>query len=310
MIHRESRHAGRLPGWVYWSLLGTTIAWAVGQTTRDQYLVTGWLFYIPSPLVALATLSIFAVAVRRRDWKIATCFLLLMLAPLYLVVGVENRWGNRSEPRSTSENSTLRVVHWNVFHGQLGWSVVRSLFEKKEADLILFSEAPSHVSPDEFPDHHVIREGALAAISRFPFSNVRDLSEGDRLLFAFTWELPSRDIHVLLADHPSSLRIHRDPLLKALVDDMLANDADMVFGDLNAPRRSIALSTLPDGYRHAYDVCGRGWSYSWPSPLTAFAIDHCICGPRVEPISYSLDSTLVSDHRMQVLDFRLLESKK
>jgi hypothetical protein len=295
-----------LLAWVSWAFVGMAIAWAVGQATRDRYLITAWLFYIPSPLVALGGLSAFGVAVRRRDWKWATCFLLLMLGPLYFVVGVENRFVNRDKPRSTGDNSaTLRVVHWNVYHGRLGWSVVRSLFEEKEADLILFSEAPHHISPDEFPDHHVIRDGALAAISRFPVSNVRDLSVGDRLLFAFTWELPSQDMNVLLADHPSSLRIHRDPLLKALLTDMLANDADIVFGDLNAPRRSLALSALPNGYRHAYDVCGRGWSYSWPSPLTAFAIDHCICGPRVEPISYVLDSTLVSDHRIQVLDLRV-----
>jgi vancomycin resistance protein VanJ len=90
-----------------------------------------------------------------------------------------------------------------------------------------------------------------------------------------------------------------------VVADMQALNPDLVLGDFNAPRRSRALDPLPQGYTHAYEAVGHGWAYSWPMPLPVLAIDQTILSDRIEPFSYALHSTIVSDHRMQVLDFRL-----
>jgi endonuclease/exonuclease/phosphatase family metal-dependent hydrolase len=75
-----------------------------------------------------------------------------------------------------------------------------------------------------------------------------------------------------------------------------------VLGDFNAVRRATQLQSLPEGYRHAYDAAGSGWSYTWPVPIPFLAIDHCLIGPRIQPIEYVL-GTAHSDHRWQRLDF-------
>lgn len=80
----------------------------------------------------------------------------------------------------------------------------------------------------------------------------------------------------------------------------------MSVGDFNAPRRSLAFSQLPTGFRHAYDAAGAGWSYTWPVPVSFLAIDQCIIGPRLKLVHYELQSTWMSDHRLQVVDFELL----
>ena len=67
----------------------------------------------------------------------------------------------------------------------------------------------------------------------------------------------------------------------------------------------LALDALPEGYHHAYDQAGSGWSYTWPIPCPVWAIDQCIVGPRVQPLRYTQRSTTSSDHRMQIFDFRL-----
>jgi hypothetical protein len=41
--------------------------------------------------------------------------------------------------------------------------------------------------------------------------------------------------------------------------------------------------------------------------LPVYAIDLCILGSRVIPARYSLASSFRSDHRMQVLDFSLVD---
>src|SRR5262249_21619073 len=103
---------------------------------------------------------------------------------------------------------------------------------------------------------------------------------------------------------PSSLAIERAPLLARVRGLIEEGRPDLVVGDFNAPRRSLGLSELPDGYAHAYDAAGTGWSYSWPVPIPLWAIDQCVVGPRVEALRYDLRSTAASDHRLQRLEFR------
>ena len=42
--------------------------------------------------------------------------------------------------------------------------------------------------------------------------------------------------------------------------------------------------------------------------IPVLAIDQCIAGPGIEPVRYRLDATLLSDHRMQVFDFQVIEN--
>jgi endonuclease/exonuclease/phosphatase (EEP) superfamily protein YafD len=93
--------------------------------------------------------------------------------------------------------------------------------------------------------------------------------------------------------------------LRRVAELVRAHRPDIVVGDFNAPRRSRVLSVLGDEYRHAYDVAGSGWSYTWPLPFPVYAIDQCIAGPRVEIVDYRIRSSVLSDHRRQVLDFVL-----
>ena len=97
----------------------------------------------------------------------------------------------------------------------------------------------------------------------------------------------------------------RHPLLERVLAMIGARVPDLVLGDFNAPRRSLALSRLPAGFRHAYDAAGSGWSATWPAALPLLAIDQTIVGPRLVVRRYTLRTTRISDHRLQLteLDF-------
>jgi len=105
----------------------------------------------------------------------------------------------------------------------------------------------------------------------------------------------------------SSPRVPRDPLLQRIVAMIESHDPDLVLGDFNSPRRSRALARLPAGFRHAYDASGTGWSSTWPARLPLLAIDQTIVGPRLAVRGYRLQTTRISDHRLQVteLDFEV-----
>jgi endonuclease/exonuclease/phosphatase (EEP) superfamily protein YafD len=244
----------------------------------------------------------------------------LLVWPLGQVLWVDNHWGQPARPASESANAQLRVLHWNVWHGQGGWERVLNLLDRERPDILILSEygGTNGAQTQDFlsqlgdrlgswggpkPEFHLT--GSLLVCSHLPIDRVNRItlpsSEGLQVDLRTSNGTPLR---LLALDLPSSLRRHRDPLLRQVKDVIVLQQPDLVLGDFNAVRRATQLRMLPAGYRHAYDAVGSGWSYTWPVPLPVLAIDHCMIGPQIQPIEYVL-GTGPSDHRWQRLDFCL-----
>lgn len=295
-------------------------AWIVGQVFRDTTLLTALCFYIPSPLVVLLLLGKGVWNCRKPRQAIRP--LLWMLLPLMATLFQENHWGHRALP--TGGIKTQRLVHWNIYGSYFGLTNILNTIEELDPDLIVLSEVPGVISNQKFqkryPDDYSIRRvGGMVIIARGRLTQetISPLPHGTVGLFS--WNNQGKQRRILIADLPSSILIARDPLLRELNQRLKQHQPDLVVGDLNSPRLSTQLCRLPRGYRHAYDVIGSGWSYTWPvrwpmespfrwhleSVLIAplWSLDHCIIGPNVKPLRYELQSTRYSDHRLQILEF-------
>jgi len=284
--------------------------WAVGQHVRDEFWLSALCFYLPSPLVAILLLGIAGAAARWGCRRTAVAAALWALAPALSVAVIENHWTSPAPPKSTG--CSLRLVHWNVARGRLGPTRVTDRLAATEADAYVVSEASgvqallafAHRLGGEFT---LVRIWGLAFLARGKLGIKQNLRlAGGGHAHTFLWLPPTGPpLKLLVVDLSSSVLAHRDPLLRRLRELIAAERPDIVVGDLNAPRRSLALASLPVGYHHAYDAAGSGWSYTWPAPFPLWAIDQCILGPRVRATRYTLRSTTASDHRMQILDFTL-----
>ena len=146
--------------------------------------------------------------------------------------------------------------------------------------------------------------GNMAIVARGTLGPFRPVSTPRIRAHLVSWEHDDRICRLLAVDMPSNLLTKRSPALQDLCGLIEQHQPDIVAGDFNAPRRSLALTRLPDGYAHAYDQAGAGWSYSWPTFVPVLGLDQCITGPGIVPVRYDLRSTRASDHRMQILDFR------
>ena len=305
---RASRE--RTPGWSWKLLPGAAvaawIAWCAGQVLRDRSWLSGMCFYMPSPVI-FATLVASGILVRRRSrWAALSC-LLLSLAPLLSAALVENRWAPAPAPAGAGDR-THRIVHWNVMSGLLGWDAIVERLAGLRADAYVLSEHPGEARLAELagrlgPGYHTVRFGLMAFVARGEVRENGWLARSAIRVQSLTWNPDGAALEVLAVDLDANVLVARDPLLRTLLEILESYRPDIVVGDFNAPRRSEALSRLPGGFRHAYDVAGSGWSYTWPMPLPVYAIDQCIVGARITPVSYDLVSTLRSDHRLQVLDF-------
>lgn len=284
----------------------------MGEVFRDQNLGTALLFYLPTPLVAawVGLSGAWMVLHARRG----TAFALIALSYVaWTWVGfVENRPGPEPLP-PTGDAPVYRAAHWNILSGKRGWTRAIAWLRQAEADIYLISETargrePRFLVKDFGPEHYVLKFERQAVVSPYPLSDLEPIVDTPSLqLWQFEWHLPERDLKVFMVDIGSDLMLVRDPLLRTINEHVEEKRPDLVIGDFNAPRRSLALSDLPRGYAHAYDAVGHGPSYTWPMPVPVLAIDHCLFHRALVPVAYELYGSKYSDHRLQVFDFRMAD---
>lgn len=277
--------------------------WAAGQCYQDLTWLSGLCFYCPSSVLAsgLAALSL----LQRKRIRAAICYALLAVPPLLCVLLVENHWIRPSTDDQSDTTTNLRVLHWNIARTVMGWEAQKQLIHSHDPGLIVLSETSADVLDSDFPGFQVLRVRDMLVASSGRMHVSGSLVPGGALdAVLVTCELPGRALRLIVADMTSNLNVHRDLYLQPFLQVIREQQPDLIVGDFNAPRLSRAFRNLPEGWRHAYDAAGAGWSSTWPVPVPVLAIDQCICGPRLTPVRYELRSTLLSDHRIQILDCR------
>ena len=318
----QLRYRSRFASFMRLLTMAVVVVWILGQIVRDRNWWTGLMFYVPTPaLVAWLLLHLACFKTGRRVYAA------LMILPLMSLFTVENHWLrpvspdlgfiSSAEPHDTHpsdaghETAPQRLVHWNLARGAMGWKEQWQHITNLHPDIIVLSEIPERFDQSLLNgfDVLVVDEMAVACHGRMIRSG--PLVKGGALLaYHVTCKLATGPLELMIADMSSNLSLPRDRYLQPFVSLLAERKIDVSVGDFNAPRRSLAFSQLPAGFQHAYDVSGAGWSYTWPVPIPFLAIDQCITGPRVEPLHYALDATMLSDHRLQLLEFRIRHSEK
>jgi endonuclease/exonuclease/phosphatase (EEP) superfamily protein YafD len=280
--------------------------WSTGQLLRDRWWLSGICFYLPSPVLATWLLALAGIALRTGQRRRAVLLSLLALPPVVFMLALENQWRRPATAQPAPAAGALRVVHWNVCRGALGWSRIRDRLVDERADLYVLSEASRNRCPlaelcaELGDDYTSVRESTLSAVARGEIKVDGWLVKEDRIKVAIVqWRPDDQWIKVMAVDLTAALRVHRQPQIRRLRALIAEHQPDLVVGDLNAPRRSLGLDQLPAGYAHAYRSAGAGSGYTWPVPLPVLAIDHLLHGERVAVHAYELDTNIASDHRLQ-----------
>jgi hypothetical protein len=291
---------------VPWIATTTFVVWSVGQLVRDRSFLCGLMFYAPSPILA-GVYSIAALVCWKLRSRQAWLYITLLLPQLFSIAIVENHWrvpANAANAGSVEPDQILTLVHWNLCRPVRRWSAQREIISSLHPDLIVLSEITDEIKDSDFPGYQVLRRKEMLIACRGTMTCSKSLIPGGALqCYLVECHLGYRSLRIMMADMTSNIGVWRDPFLRKLNEAMAEHQADILVGDLNSPRLSLALQDLPLGYRHAYDEAGAGWGYTWPVPAPCLAIDQCICGPKIHAVRYELRSTIQSDHRLQILEF-------
>jgi len=288
--------------------------WLIGQIFHERIWLTGLLFHIPSPVVWVALCVCALYCWYGRAGRAAIFCLLLALVPGVFVCFIENHIGDRGLQIRDNDRA-IRLVHWNVLCGNLGWDDVAATLRSSDAEIYCITESPNRQRLDAFVEslgdgYRKVCRSQMSMVGKGTFHDVKWLVQSDRLqVWSALWQSDTTSlgaIKIFFVDLASNPLLPRGARLQKLVELLVEHQPDVVVGDFNASRTSRLLQNLPDGFAHAYDAVGNGWSYSWPVPFPVYAIDQCMFGKRIKPLRYSLQASLHSDHRRQVFDFTIL----
>lgn len=281
--------------------------WLVGLFFRDATPLTGFLFYIPSALLFVLLICGGFYAFRAKQRVLGVFLLSLAVVPAFAVLRIENHLLTNQSRRT--DQQTLRLVHWNVFRGHLGWDGIQKELRLSRPDVCVLSEIPDAAAISSSligTGWSSLRFSNMAIMARGSLEEGRWLYQREGVeAYGAVWKSPQGVCRVMVIDLASSLSLPRAPRLLIVRKLMADWHPDIVVGDFNAPRLSNGLCPLPTGFVHAYEVVGTGWSYTWPMPFPVYSIDQCIVGKRILPVAYSLESSFRSDHRRQIFDFTI-----
>jgi hypothetical protein len=308
------------------------VMWLVGRIVSDRYLWSQFLLWIPTPIaIGLALLGLIAAfrpgrnptekLERRARWAIS---LLLLVAYL---VGIEHRF-LRTPPESPQG---LHIVHWNAWpDGDEPKELFLDQPLSLDPDIIILTDAwflPWWQQSREWVAEHggVARSiRPFTVISRIPLITARHLVSKDEIIIVLlefdATEQLGRTLRVYAVDMPSELKLVRLDLAKEARrllneverqfaidrDDSQSADTaipglapDLVIGDFNTTRESVAMRTMFPRMRHAFNEAGHGYGATFFRVCPLYHIDHVLLGDSILATRYDIIDPSVGRHRMQ-----------
>lgn len=285
------------------------VAWIVGWLGKDRSIFTIWFYFIPAP-VAAAGLVALLVALRGKGWPAARWFTKAALGLMLLkILLVDCAW-NRA---ATDHGATMRVVHWNAERGSRGVEKQFASLAGERADICVYSESPRKgdlrsLAQLQLGMPYLVDAAGMTLMSKYPCTPAETIELSNARGWVSRIATPQGPLDLVIVDiisHPLIDRFVPVQELTTWLDRHGTNVPVLVLGDFNTPRDSLSFERLRRRLRHGYEVAGSGWPYTWPVPLPVFAIDHAWFSPGVTMQRYRLRSTLLSDHRRQVMEIRL-----
>jgi vancomycin resistance protein VanJ len=302
------RHLTRGPE-ITWNAAGPVVAaaWLGGWLLKDRYPSLMWFYLIPAvPVVAFT--GYWWLSVRSRAPRLARWFTLAVLAiAAGKIVEEDFAWHPRRE------GGAMRVVHWNVARRFRKAPDVFNVLRGDRPDICMLSEAPRITNLYELGQSalglpYAASQQGMAIFSRWPFRSPRTVPISYGRAWVVRIATPQGPLDVMAFDLISNPVIDRFPPmdeLAAWAGRRRSGIPLLVLGDFNTCRDSLSFRQLRGELRNVYESAGRGWPYSWPVPLPLYAIDLAWASDDLHVVSHRFRTSLLSDHRRQVMDLDL-----
>lgn len=280
--------------------------WLAGWIVGEREAPWLWLYFIPAPVILVCGLiDLFVSRHDLRRWRTLPVLILTALAA-WKTAGFDSRWHPR---RVSSPDHAIRVVHWNIARAPFGYFSMFNQLRKDRPDLVILSEsAPGDFWPNR--RHSMLDlpfsfcDQGMAVLSRFAIEPQGTIPLPNARAWWARIALPDGPLDLVMCDLLSHPTLNRRAALEPLARWVGQHDSTiplLVVGDFNTPRDARSFEPLRAHLRHAYEIAGRGWPYTWPLPFPVYSLDHAWVSGDITVHRYRLRTAPISDHRRQVL---------
>lgn len=278
----------------------------------DRYPGYALISYTPSPFLLAAGILILFLT-RRKKFKLLSLFSMVLILLTLFYVARENKHLFRFTRKMPPDVASIRVLHWNVWQGNMGPENVAREIGKQRPDIICLNE-PRLKGKFEIPPysrliggrwHQVIRQNLLI-LSRYPAVELKGFWwHGMQTLHVKV--LSEKPFTLLLVDMRSSPLLFRGSILEELSYNMEEWEPhpDLVVGDFNTPAGSFSFqNTIEKHYTDSYQIAGTGLAYTWMSWFPFMKIDFIFARNPKSVLRHRTGFTVLSDHRWQWIDYQ------
>src|SRR6266849_865921 len=325
--------ARRLAPWFSWaylaSLLGIlALLWFIGE--RSWFGLV--LLYLPrAPLALPLLVTVPLILVSGSFYLIVTQLLCLWLV-LFPLMGLKPL--SRAQP--SSQESSFRVLSYNVWFANRGADAIRAEVERANAQIVLLqavnTRAYAVLEGEPFVHWHTLRLARLAIASQFPISEhqlFEDASGGPFARFTLETPLGAIDLYSVHTISPrgalsrfqmfrqwvppesdrldASLNTQlREQQIRRLVEEAhKSKHPVLIAGDINLPVLSRLEREYLRDFRDAFDDAGSGFGYTFPTIARIgpwMRIDRILAGPGLRFLRFFVGGGEGSDHSPVVAD--------
>lgn len=256
-----------------------------------------------------------------------------------LIVPLGLRFGQaRTEP-VRSERKSIRVMTYNILHGQRGMEGVADAIRREHPDIVCFQEsspwgrfdAPQAELKRLLPGYHWVLRTETSLASQFPIRETRLLPlppapqslaaveavldvEGRRVTvvcvhltpggYAF-W--PPERLRGLPADIRRAEAARAEQITRLLAATGPVTTPLLVCGDFNLPPQGIAYRRLTSRFQDAFAEVGRGFGYTLTDAWPVKRVDYVLTANGAWARRVWVPAVRASDHRPVVADIAVSE---
>lgn len=282
-------------------------------TIKDRWAPFAPFFYmLPYHVVGLLLLVLAAVWKRRKHPRRALVHLGLAFAcgGLFIHSSWQPRTAAARADAPSRDESVVRVVTWNLFHGRLGGEGAIAELAKLEPDIAGLVECgdlgdDAAAWSTAFPGYTVVPfDEEIVVVTRGTVRKPRFVRLGERSRVALCEiELEKTSCTLCVVDlEPSPFRDKRPTFekLASVTADLKA--PAIILGDFNVPSTSTCFAELAPRFRSSLALRGGGFGFTWPSPLPLWSLDQIWVDERWRTLGWNNPGTVRSDHRPFVVD--------
>lgn len=213
------------------------------------------------------------------------------------------------------EPGDCTMVHWNAASNwgeHRSGGVLEDIMQHRPDVVVITNPGQRLWSDQNLRDQtgceYIARNFAVLVVSRHPIIQCRMvLAASGAKVARVVLALPSGELELWAVDFPSDPSRVRSEVFQTFstrIQGLRLPPPDLVMGDFNVPRNSLALRDCFPEMGNAFDLAGVGWYGTWPSNLPLWQLDQVLVAPELTAVRYQIFPSRVGEHRVQLVVIR------